>query len=92
MGLTSSAAKASLVGLKPTPGFVSRAGMVIGDAFQDGPVLITRTVDDAALLMTLLAGKFSPWRPNIRLNRAQEMPRHQKPRPSPEGSLPSFYH
>jgi amidase len=45
-----------VVGLRPTPGLVSRAGVMplIGD--QDSPGPITRTVSDAAVLLDAMAG------------------------------------
>ena len=46
----------SLVGLKPTVGLLSRAGIVPISASQDTPGPICRTVRDAAILLTVMAG------------------------------------
>jgi len=46
----------SVVGIKPTVGLVSRAGMVPLAVTQDTAGAIGRTVKDAALLLTVLAG------------------------------------
>jgi amidase len=45
-----------VVGLKPTVGLVSRTHVVPISATQDTPGPMTRTVEDAALLLTVLAG------------------------------------
>ncbi len=46
----------SLVGLKPTVGLLSRAGIVPISASQDTSGPICRTVRDAAILLTVMAG------------------------------------
>lgn len=50
------AAAAGLVGLKPTVGLVSRTGIVPISHTQDTAGPMTRTVADAALLLTAIAG------------------------------------
>ena len=45
-----------IVGLKPTVGFVSRAGVIPISASLDTPGPMTRTVRDAALVLAALAG------------------------------------
>jgi amidase len=45
-----------LVGLRPTPGLISRAGAMPLVKEQDSPGPMTRTVTDAALLLDVLAG------------------------------------
>lgn len=54
--ITSPAAKNGLVGLKPTVGLVSRDGIVPIASSQDTAGPMTRTVADAAALLTALAG------------------------------------
>ncbi len=54
--ITAPAAAASLVGLKPTVGLVSRSGIIPISASQDTAGPMTRTVMDAAVLLTALAG------------------------------------
>ena len=49
-------ASTSLVGIKPTVGLVSRAGMVPLAATQDTAGPIARTVKEAALLLSVIAG------------------------------------
>jgi amidase len=51
------ASRCSLVGLKPTVGLVSRAGIIPIAHSQDTAGPMTRTVADAAILLTLLAGE-----------------------------------
>jgi amidase len=46
----------SLVGIKPTLGLVSRSGVIPIAHSQDTPGPMTRTVQDAALLLSVLAG------------------------------------
>ena len=46
-----------LVGLKPTVGLVSREGILPISYSQDSPGPMTRSVSDAALLLTVLAGR-----------------------------------
>jgi amidase len=46
-----------LVGLRPTPGLISRAGVMPLVSEQDSPGPMTRTVTDAALLLDVLAGR-----------------------------------
>jgi amidase len=54
--ITSPASLASLVGIKPTVGLVSRAGIIPIAPSQDTAGPMTRTVADAAALLTALAG------------------------------------
>ncbi len=54
--IISPAAANGLVGLKPTVGLVSRAGIIPIAASQDTAGPMTRTVTDAALLLNALAG------------------------------------
>ena len=54
--ITAPSAAASLVGLKPTVGLVSRAGIIPISASQDTAGPMTRTVMDAAILLTAIAG------------------------------------
>lgn len=54
--ITSPAAMMSLVGIKPTVGLVSRAGIVPIAHSQDNAGPMTRSVADAALLLTVIAG------------------------------------
>lgn len=54
--ITSPASKNGLVGLKPTVGLVSRDGIVPIASSQDTAGPMTRTVADAAALLTALAG------------------------------------
>lgn len=54
--ITSPSALASLVGLKPTVGLISRAGIIPIAPSQDTAGPMTRTVADAAALLTVLAG------------------------------------
>ena len=54
--ITSPASVASLVGIKPTVGLVSRAGVVPISHSQDTAGPMTRTVADAAALLTVMAG------------------------------------
>ena len=54
--VTSPASVASLVGLKPTVGLVSRAGIVPISHSQDTAGPMTRTVRDAAILLGALVG------------------------------------
>ena len=54
--ITCPAAVMGLVGLKPTVGLVSRTGIVPISATQDTAGPMTRTVADAALLLTAMAG------------------------------------
>lgn len=54
--ITSPCSVASLVGIKPTLGLVSRAGVVPIAHSQDTAGPMTRTVADAAVLLTALAG------------------------------------
>ena len=51
------AAVNGLVGLKPTVGLVSRDGILPISYSQDSPGPMTRSVADAALLLTVLAGR-----------------------------------
>lgn len=54
--ITSPASQASLVGLKPTVGLVSRAGIIPIAHSQDTAGPMSRCVADAAALLTVLAG------------------------------------
>ena len=54
--IVSPAAICGLVGIKPTVGLVSRSGIIPISASQDTAGPMTRTVADAALLLTALAG------------------------------------
>ncbi len=54
--ITCPAAVTGLVGLKPTVGLISRTGIVPISATQDTAGPMTRTVEDAALLLTAMAG------------------------------------
>lgn len=54
--ITSPASIAGLVGIKPTVGLVSRAGVIPIAHSQDTAGPMTRTVADAAALLTVLAG------------------------------------
>jgi len=54
--IVSPSAAASLVGLKPTVGLVSRAGIIPISHSQDTAGPMTRTVADAAVLLGVLAG------------------------------------
>ena len=54
--IVSPASLCSLVGLKPTLGLISRDGIVPISHSQDTAGPMTRTVTDAALLLTVLAG------------------------------------
>lgn len=54
--ITSPASIASLVGIKPTVGLVSRAGVIPISHSQDTAGPMTRTVADAAALLTAMAG------------------------------------
>ena len=51
------AAWCGIVGLKPTYGRVSRAGVVAMGSSLDSPGPMTKTVEDAALLLNYIAGK-----------------------------------
>jgi amidase len=55
--ILSPAAYCGIVGLKPTVGLISRAGIIPIAHSQDTAGPMTRTVRDAALLLTVLAGK-----------------------------------
>lgn len=55
--VTSPSAAASLVGIKPTVGLVSRDGIVPISHTQDTAGPMTRTVADAAALLTAIAGE-----------------------------------
>lgn len=54
--ITCPASVNGIVGFKPTVGLVSRSGIVPISHSQDTPGPMTRTVADAALLLTVLAG------------------------------------
>ena len=54
--IRSPASATSLVGVRPTRGLVSRAGVIPNSSTQDEIGPITRTVTDAALLLDVMAG------------------------------------
>jgi amidase len=54
--ITCPAAVNGIVGLKPTVGLISRTGVVPISVTQDTPGPMARTVKDAALVLTVLAG------------------------------------
>lgn len=54
--ITSPASVASLVGIKPTVGLVSRSGIIPISHSQDTAGPMARTVTDAAILLSVLAG------------------------------------
>ena len=54
--IVSPAAACGIVGLKPTLGLISRAGIIPISHWQDTPGPMTQTVRDAALLLNILAG------------------------------------
>jgi amidase len=54
--ITCPAAMSGLVGLKPTVGLISRTHVIPISSSQDTPGPMTRTVEDAAILLTALAG------------------------------------
>ncbi|TDU63083.1 amidase [Prosthecobacter fusiformis] len=55
--IVSPASACGIVGLKPTVGLISRAGIIPITRWQDTPGPMTQTVWDAALLLNVLAGK-----------------------------------
>ncbi|RKI05270.1 amidase [Corallococcus sp. AB038B] len=57
--IVSPASACALVGLKPTVGLVSRAGIIPISSTQDTAGPMTRTVADAAALLSVLAGEDS---------------------------------
>lgn len=52
--------RSAVVGFKPTPGLVSRVGMIVANEYQDTPGPITRTVKDAAYVLQAIAGVLFP--------------------------------
>src|SRR5688572_22054394 len=54
--IRSPASAQSLVGIRPTRGLVSRRGIIPASATQDEVGPITRTVEDAARVLTVMAG------------------------------------
>ena len=70
--ITSPASLASLVGIKPTVGLVSRAGIIPIAHSQDTAGTMTRSVADAAALLTVLAG------PDAQDPATQEAGQHQQ--------------
>lgn len=54
--VTCPAAQNGIVGVKPTVGLVSRTGIIPISASQDTPGPMTLTVEDAAILLTVMAG------------------------------------
>jgi aspartyl-tRNA(Asn)/glutamyl-tRNA(Gln) amidotransferase subunit A len=57
--LRAPAAYTGIVGFKPSPGRLSKAGLITFAARFDIPGVVTRTVPDAALLTALLQGQVS---------------------------------
>lgn len=57
--IVSPASACGIVGLKPTVGLISRAGIIPITRWQDTAGPMTQTVRDAALLLNILAGKDS---------------------------------
>lgn len=55
--ITAPASAMGLVGLKPTVGLLSRTGIIPISPSQDTPGPMTRTVEDAALLLGAMAGE-----------------------------------
>lgn len=55
--IVSPASACGIVGLKPTVGLISRAGIIPITRWQDTAGPMTQTVKDAALLLNILAGK-----------------------------------
>lgn len=76
--ITSPASCSSLVGLKPTVGLVSRAGVIPISPSQDTLGPMTRTVTDAALLLTAIAG-FDPADPVTIHARPEDYTKHLDP-------------
>lgn len=54
--ILSPASQNGLVGIKPTVGLISRSGVIPISSTQDTPGPMTRTVEDAASLLTVLQG------------------------------------
>ena len=54
--ILSPASVCGIVGVKPTVGLVSRSGVIPISASQDTPGVMARTVRDAAILLSVLAG------------------------------------
>ncbi len=77
--ITSPASCCGLVGLKPTIGLVSRAGVIPISASQDTVGPIARTVHDAALLLTAIAG-VDPEDPVTLAARPEDYTRHLDPK------------
>jgi amidase len=59
-----------LVGLRPTPGLISRSGLCPLNKTTDTPGPMTRTVRDAALMLDVLVGfdEADPWTPTAVIN------------------------
>jgi amidase len=55
--ITAPCSAMGLVGVKPTVGLLSRAGIIPLSPSQDSPGPMTRTVEDAALLLNAMAGE-----------------------------------
>jgi len=83
--IMSPASANGIVGVKPTVGLVSRAGIIPIAASQDTAGPMTRTVRDAALVLAAIAG------PDVRDDATTHIPTssppHCKPRPPPMPSV-----
>jgi amidase len=77
--ITSPASCQALVGIKPTIGLVSRTGVIPISPSQDTLGPMTRTVADAALLLTALAG-FDPEDPITITARPEDYTRYLDPK------------
>ncbi|MDT3426189.1 Asp-tRNA(Asn)/Glu-tRNA(Gln) amidotransferase A subunit family amidase [Paenibacillus forsythiae] len=55
--ILSPAIQNSIVGIKPTVGLISRAGVIPYSYSQDTPGPMARTVEDASILLGVLAGR-----------------------------------
>ncbi|WP_375743802.1 amidase [Corallococcus interemptor] len=75
--IVSPASACSLVGLKPTVGLVSRAGIIPISSTQDTAGPMTRTVADAAALLGVLAGE-DPRDPATAAGRGRAHPDYTK--------------
>ncbi|MBZ4371435.1 amidase [Corallococcus sp. AS-1-6] len=75
--IVSPASACSLVGLKPTVGLVSRAGIIPISSTQDTAGPMTRTVADAAALLGVLAGE-DPRDPATAVGRGRAHPDYTK--------------
>lgn len=48
--------KSAVVGIKPTPGLISREGMFVLNQYQDTAGIIARNVNDGARILQVIAG------------------------------------